>query len=62
MDITINNSGKIILAVNGGMSDLNTRGVWTSTTGALNSWTRIAGGSTLNVDSVDGWRGILMGY
>jgi len=57
MDIVINNAGKLILAVNGGIPDVNTRGVWISTTGALNSWTRIAGGQTLNVDSVDGWRG-----
>ena len=57
MDIVINNSGRLLLAVNGGMPDVNSRGIWTSTTGALNSWTRIAGGQTLNVDSVDGWRG-----
>src|SRR6185369_10117022 len=57
MDVTINSAGKIVLAINGGMPDASSRGVWTSTTGALNSWTRIAGGSILNVDSVDGWRG-----
>jgi hypothetical protein len=57
MDIAITNTGKFVLAVNGGMPDATTRGVWTSTTGALNSWTRIAGGQVLNVDSVDGWRG-----
>ena len=57
MDITINNGGKLVLAVNGGMPDASARGVWTSTSGALNTWTRIAGGSVLNVDSVDGWRG-----
>jgi hypothetical protein len=57
LDIAITNTGKFILAVNGGMPDATTRGVWTSSTGALNSWTRIAGGSVLNVDSVDGWKG-----
>jgi hypothetical protein len=57
MDVTINSTGKIVLAINGGMPDASSRGVWTSTTGASNSWTRIAGGSILNVDSVDGWRG-----
>ena len=56
MDIAITNS-RILLAVNGGMPDVNSRGVWTSTTGALNSWTRIAGGQILNVDSVLDWRG-----
>ena len=57
MDIAISNTGKFILAVNGGMPDATTRGVWTSTSGALNSWTRIAGGQVFGVDSVDGWRG-----
>jgi len=57
MDVAITVNGKIILAVNGGMPDATSRGVWTSTTGALNSWTRIAGGQTLNVDSVADWRG-----
>ncbi len=57
MDIVINNAGKLILAVNGGMPDQSARGVWTSTTGALNSWTRISGGQIINVDSINGWRG-----
>ena len=57
MDVAITSNGKIILAVNGGMPDATSRGVWTSSTGALNSWTRIAGGQTLNVDSVADWRG-----
>ena len=57
MEIAITNTGKFILAVNGGMPDATTRGVWTSTSGAIGTWTRIAGGSVLNVDSVDGWRG-----
>ena len=56
MDIVISNSGKLILAVNGSNPDLTLRGVWTSATGNLGSWTRIAGGSTLGVDSVANWR------
>jgi len=57
MDVAINNSGKIYLAVNGGQRDRQLRGVWTSTTGSVNSFTRIAGGKTLGVDSVANWRG-----
>ncbi len=56
MDVEISNSGKIILAVNGSNPDLTLRGVWISTTGNFGSWTRIAGGSTLGVDSVANWR------
>jgi hypothetical protein len=56
MDVAISNTGTVILAVNGGNPDLTLRGVWTSTTGNQNSWTRIAGGSTLGTDSVAGWR------
>ena len=56
MDVVISNSGKIILAVNGSNPDLTLRGVWVSTTGNIGSWTRIAGGSTLGVDSVANWR------
>ena len=57
MDIAITGTGRILLAVNGGMPDASSRGVWTSNTGALGSWTRIAGGQVLNVDSVAEWRG-----
>jgi hypothetical protein len=56
MDI-IKAGTNLVLAVNGGNPDLTLRGVWTSTTGNLNSWTRIAGGSVLGVDSVANWRG-----
>jgi hypothetical protein len=56
MDIAIANTGKILLAVNGGNPDGTLRGVWTSTSGNVGSWTRIAGGSILGVDSVAGWR------
>ncbi|HKP31813.1 MAG TPA: T9SS type A sorting domain-containing protein [Chitinophagaceae bacterium] len=57
MEIAIANTGKLVLAVNGAMPDASARGVWTSTSGATGTWTRIAGGSTLGVDSVAGWRG-----
>lgn len=57
MDIAISNTGKLILAVNGSNPDLTLRGVWTSSTGNFGSWIRIAGGSTLGVDSVANWRG-----
>lgn len=57
MDIAITNAGRVFLAVNGGFQDLNLRGVWVSNSGNLNSFTRIAGGKILNVDSVAGWRG-----
>ena len=56
MDI-VKAGSTLVLAVNGGNPDLALRGVWTSTSGNLNSWTRIAGGSTINVDSVGGWKG-----
>lgn len=56
LDVAITNAGKIYLAVNGAVRDHQLRGIWTSTTGNANSWTRIAGGRTLGVDSVAGWR------
>ena len=46
----------------GAAADLNLRGIWSSTTGNFNSYTRLAGGSTLGVDSVDGWRGNAYSY
>ena len=57
MDIAIASTGKLILGVNGGMPDVNARGVWTSSSGAIGTWTRIAGGPTLGIDSVAEWRG-----
>lgn len=57
MDIAVTPSGRLFLAVNGAVRDHNLRGLWTSTTGDKNAWTRIAGGKTLGVDSVAGWRG-----
>jgi hypothetical protein len=56
MDVAISNAGRVFLAVNGGRPDRTLRGMWTSATGNLNSYTRIAGGQTLGVDSVTGWR------
>jgi hypothetical protein len=57
MDVAITNAGRIFLAVNGGFQDVGLRGVWVSNNGDLASYTRIAGGQTLNVDSIQGWRG-----
>ena len=57
MDVAISNAGRIFLAVNGGNPDPLIRGVWVSTTGDANSFSRIAGGQTIGVDSVPGWRG-----
>ncbi|MEP6584647.1 MAG: T9SS type A sorting domain-containing protein [Ginsengibacter sp.] len=56
MDIISNSAGNLYLAVNGSNPDTNLRGVWTSTSGDFNSWTRISGGQTLGVDSLAGWR------
>lgn len=56
MDVACTNTGRLYMALNGGSPDVALRGVWTSTTGAAASWTRIAGGNVLNVDSVAGWR------
>lgn len=56
-DVAISPTGKVYIAYTGAGSDLAMRGVWRSTTGDLNSYTRLAGGSSLGVDSVDGWRG-----
>ena len=56
MDIACTNTGTIYLAANGGFADLTVRGLWMSTTGNANSFTRIVGGQTLNVDSIPNWR------
>ncbi len=57
MDVAITNAGRIFLAVNGGFQDVGLRGIWVSNNGDLATYTRIAGGQTLNVDSIPGWRG-----
>ena len=56
-DVAISPTGKVYIAMTGSAPDLTLRGIWKSATGNLNSYTRLAGGSTLGVDSVDGWRG-----
>jgi hypothetical protein len=56
-DVIISPTGIVYVAVTGAASDLTLRGIWRSTTGNFNSYTRLAGGSTLGIDSVDGWRG-----
>lgn len=55
-DVIISATGKVYIAFTGAAADLTLRGVWRSTTGDYNSYTRLAGGQTLGVDSVDGWR------
>ena len=57
MDIISNSAGKLFLGVNGENPDQTLRGIWTSTSGDFNTWTRIAGGATLGIDSIAGWRG-----
>jgi hypothetical protein len=57
MDVTISNAGRVFLAVNGGIPDPSLKGIWLSNTGNANSFTRIAGGTILGVDSVANWRG-----
>lgn len=56
-DVVISQTGKVYVAITGAAPDLSLRGIWKSTTGNFNSYTRLAGGQTLGVDSVDGWRG-----
>lgn len=57
LDIVCSPTGKMYLASTGAMPDVNLRGIWKSLTGNQGSWTRLAGGSTLGVDSVANWRG-----
>lgn len=57
MDVAVNSTGRIFLAVNGGNPDINLKGIWLSNTGNANSFTRIAGGQILAVDSIPNWRG-----
>lgn len=55
-EVLVSSGGRVMAAINGGHPDATFRGVWVSATGNLNSFTRIAGGQNLGVDSVDGWR------
>ena len=64
MDVVCSPTGKVYVAVSGsnpvfgtGINPSFGRGIWRSTTGDQSSWTRLAGGQTAGVDSVDGWRG-----
>jgi hypothetical protein len=57
MDVVIGTAGNVYVAVNGANPDPAIRGVWHSSSGDLNSYTRIAGGRTIGVDSVADWRG-----
>jgi len=56
-DVVISPTGIVYVAVTGAAPDLTLRGIWKSETGNFNSYTRLAGGSLLGQDSVDGWRG-----
>lgn len=56
-DIVITSTGSLFFAFTGASADFNLRGVWRSTTGNQGSWTRLAGGNLLGIDSVAGWRG-----
>src|SRR5687768_2016819 len=57
LDVVCSPTGKVWVASSGSMPDFSLRGIWKSTTGDQGSWTRLAGGSTLGVDSVANWRG-----
>ena len=57
MDIVTSSTGRLYLGVNGGFPDRDRRGIWTSTSGNLNQWTRISGGLPGSADSIPGWRG-----
>jgi hypothetical protein len=57
MDVVCSATGKIYIACSGSNPVFTLRGIWRSTTGDQSSWTRLAGGQTIGVDSVDGWRG-----
>ena len=56
-DVAISQTGKVYVGYTGSAPDFTLRGVWRSTSGNLNSFTRLAGGSSLGVDSVANWRG-----
>jgi hypothetical protein len=56
MDVAISDAGRVLLALNGANPDLTLRGVWVSGTGNAGSFSRIAGGQILGIDSVANWR------
>lgn len=56
-DILVTNTGsQLFAAFSGRNSDRALVGVWTSPSGDINAWTRIAGGLQNQPDSVPGWR------
>ncbi|HEU0063491.1 MAG TPA: hypothetical protein VFQ58_00610, partial [Flavisolibacter sp.] len=56
-EVIIPSSGtKIFAAISGLNVDRAVVGVWESTLGDAGTWTRIAGGTVLGVDSVSGWQ------
>ena len=56
-DVMINRTGtRFYAAFSGRNPDRNLAGVWTSNSGDLSSWTRIAGGPEGSTDSVATWR------
>lgn len=55
-EVAISSSGRIMAAINGGHNNTALRGVWTSATGGAGSFSRVAGGQTIGVDSIPGWR------
>jgi hypothetical protein len=54
-EILINPTGKVYAAFSGQNTDINMVGVWESSTGDVNTWTRIAGANTGQTGSVAGW-------
>lgn len=56
-DVVVSPTGKVYIAMTGSAADLTLRGIWRSTTGNQNSFTRLAGGNVLGTDSVSNWRG-----
>jgi hypothetical protein len=56
-DVACSPTGKIFLAFSGSNPVMSLRGIWRSENGNVNSWSRLAGGNILGVDSADGWRG-----
>lgn len=64
MDVVCSQTGKVYVAVSGsnpvmglGLNPSFGRGIWKSLSGNPSSFTRLAGGQALGIDSVDGWRG-----
>ena len=69
MDVVCSPTGKVYIACSGSNPVFGTgttpafgRGIWKSTSGDQSSWTRLAGGQTLGIDSVDNWRGNAYSY